>query len=170
MWWYSLQILFATDDWFAAAECLLEPSPAVWKEGFTEQGFDFNELPHSHFGQEHNSPRIIIVILVKSFSQQESTHVSGKWMDGWETRRKRIPGHDFCIIKLGLPGIVSYFSAKVVWWLLSRVGLSSITMVIGFWTAWQYGITNCFSAKAVERLSSKSITMQLWIIVNVSCH
>ena len=31
---------------------------------------------------------------------------SGKWMDGWETRRKRIPGHDFCIIKLGLPGTV----------------------------------------------------------------
>ena len=25
-------------------------------------------------------------------------------MDGWETRRKRIPGHDWCIIKLGLPG------------------------------------------------------------------
>ena len=24
----------------------------------------------------------------------------GKWMDGWETRRKRIPGHDWCIIKL----------------------------------------------------------------------
>ena len=27
-------------------------------------------------------------------------------MDGWETRRKRIPGHDWCIIKLGLPGTV----------------------------------------------------------------
>lgn len=25
----------------------------------------------------------------------------GKWMDGWETRRKRIPGHDWCLIKLG---------------------------------------------------------------------
>jgi allantoicase len=25
----------------------------------------------------------------------------GKWMDGWETRRKRIPGHDWCIIELG---------------------------------------------------------------------
>lgn len=24
----------------------------------------------------------------------------GKWMDGWETRRKRIPGHDWCIVKL----------------------------------------------------------------------
>jgi len=30
----------------------------------------------------------------------------GKWMDGWESRRKRVPGHDWCIIRLGLPGIV----------------------------------------------------------------
>lgn len=27
----------------------------------------------------------------------------GKWMDGWESRRKRVPGHDWCIVKLGLP-------------------------------------------------------------------
>ena len=30
----------------------------------------------------------------------------GKWMDGWETRRRRTPGFDWCIIRLGLPGIV----------------------------------------------------------------
>jgi allantoicase len=30
----------------------------------------------------------------------------GKWMDGWETRRRREPGHDWCIVRLGLPGIV----------------------------------------------------------------
>ncbi len=30
----------------------------------------------------------------------------GKWMDGWESRRKRDPGHDWCLIKLGLPGVV----------------------------------------------------------------
>ncbi|MFI5148257.1 MAG: allantoicase [Bacteroidia bacterium] len=28
----------------------------------------------------------------------------GKWMDGWESRRKRTPGHDWCIIKLGASG------------------------------------------------------------------
>ena len=28
----------------------------------------------------------------------------GKWMDGWETRRKRIAGNDHVIIKLGKPG------------------------------------------------------------------
>jgi len=74
------QVLFATDDWFAAAECLLQPGPPVWREGFTDQG---------------------------------------KWMDGWETRRKRIPGHDWCIIQLGLPGMVhgveldtSYFTGN----------------------------------------------------------
>src|SRR5438270_7088394 len=30
----------------------------------------------------------------------------GKWMDGWETRRRRTPGHDWAIIRLGAPGIV----------------------------------------------------------------
>ncbi|OFW66513.1 MAG: allantoicase [Actinobacteria bacterium RBG_16_68_21] len=30
----------------------------------------------------------------------------GKWMDGWETRRRREPGHDWAIIRLGIPGIV----------------------------------------------------------------
>ncbi len=30
----------------------------------------------------------------------------GKWMDGWETRRRRSPGHDWAIIRLGLPGLV----------------------------------------------------------------
>lgn len=28
----------------------------------------------------------------------------GKWMDGWETRRRREPGHDWCIVALGRPG------------------------------------------------------------------
>jgi allantoicase len=30
----------------------------------------------------------------------------GKWMDGWESRRKRGPGHDYCLVKLGVPGQV----------------------------------------------------------------
>ncbi|HEX3531222.1 MAG TPA: allantoicase [Thermoanaerobaculia bacterium] len=32
----------------------------------------------------------------------------GKWMDGWETRRRRDPaepGHDWAILRLGLPGV-----------------------------------------------------------------
>ncbi|MGH9423874.1 MAG: allantoicase, partial [Thermoanaerobaculia bacterium] len=30
----------------------------------------------------------------------------GKWMDGWETRRRREPGHDWAIVRLGTPGKV----------------------------------------------------------------
>ena len=30
----------------------------------------------------------------------------GKWMDGWEPRRRRSPGHDWCLIELGVPGTV----------------------------------------------------------------
>jgi allantoicase len=44
---------------------------------------------------------------------------SGKWMDGWETRRRREPGHDWCVIALGIPGALrsvtvdtSYFTGN----------------------------------------------------------
>ena len=40
-------------------------------------------------------------------------------MDGWETRRKRIPGHDWAIVQLAYPGIMhgivvntSYFTGN----------------------------------------------------------
>ena len=33
----------------------------------------------------------------------------GKWMDGWESRRKREPGHDYCVIRLGVPGVIHGF-------------------------------------------------------------
>jgi allantoicase len=50
----------------------------------------------------------------------EGKYVStGKWMDGWESRRRRTPGHDWCVIRLGLAGIVrgvvvdtSYFTGN----------------------------------------------------------
>jgi allantoicase len=33
----------------------------------------------------------------------------GKWMDGWESRRRRTEGHDFCVIRLGVPGVIRGF-------------------------------------------------------------
>jgi len=43
----------------------------------------------------------------------------GKWMDGWESRRRRDGGHDFCIIRLGVGGLIhgvdidtSYFTGN----------------------------------------------------------
>jgi allantoicase len=34
---------------------------------------------------------------------------NGKWMDGWESRRRRGPGHDWCIVALGVPGLLAGF-------------------------------------------------------------
>src|SRR4029078_4236541 len=30
----------------------------------------------------------------------------GKRREGWESRRRRTPGHDSCIVELGLPGVL----------------------------------------------------------------
>lgn len=60
------RVVSCNDEFFAAAENLLNPAPPVWDEDrFTERG---------------------------------------KWMDGWETRRRREPGHDWCVLALGVPG------------------------------------------------------------------
>ncbi|MBD1557154.1 allantoicase [Vibrio sp. S9_S30] len=32
---------------------------------------------------------------------------NGKWMDGWESRRKRQEGHDYCIVRLAMAGEIS---------------------------------------------------------------
>lgn len=34
----------------------------------------------------------------------------GKWMDGWESRRKRDSGHDWAVIRLGTEGIIKGFN------------------------------------------------------------
>ena len=31
----------------------------------------------------------------------------GKWMDGWESRRRRDSGHDHCIVQLAAPGVLT---------------------------------------------------------------
>ena len=60
------RVTFATDDFFAAKERLIQPAEPV----FIDDKYD-----------DH-----------------------GKWMDGWESRRRRTPGYDYCIVRLGVPG------------------------------------------------------------------
>lgn len=62
-------VVFASDDFFAPKERLLQPSEPVFIPGKYD---------------DH-----------------------GKWMDGWESRRRRNAGHDYCIIKLGRPGAIA---------------------------------------------------------------
>jgi allantoicase len=77
-------VLLASDEFFAEKENLLKAHAAEWRE-------------HEYTAR-------------------------GKWMDGWETRRRREPGggngsagvtalqggasHDWCIVRLGLPGAI----------------------------------------------------------------
>ncbi len=62
------EVVFATDDFFAAKERLIDPAPPV----FRPDRYDEN----------------------------------GKWMDGWESRRRRDGGYDHCIVHLGHAGMV----------------------------------------------------------------
>lgn len=62
------KVVTTSDDFFAAAERLIDPAEPVFKPGLYDE--------------------------------------NGKWMDGWESRRKRGQGHDFCIIALGCPGAI----------------------------------------------------------------
>ena len=39
----------------------------------------------------------------------------GKWMDGWETRRRRTPGHDWCIVRLGAPAVLRGAVIDTAW-------------------------------------------------------
>ena len=60
--------IYATDDFFAPKERMLDPAPAQF-------------IPDKYDD-------------------------AGKWMDGWESRRKRVEGHDYCIVRLAAPGVV----------------------------------------------------------------
>jgi allantoicase len=46
------------------------------------------------------------LVLAAEPVENDAYVLTGKWMDGWETRRRRAPGHDWCIVRLGLRGVV----------------------------------------------------------------
>jgi len=62
------RVTYATDDFFAAKERLIDAAPPQFIDGKYD---------------DH-----------------------GKWMDGWESRRRRTPGHDYCVLRLGVPGLI----------------------------------------------------------------
>ena len=50
----------------------------------------------------------------------------GKLMDGWESRRRRTPGHDWCIVKLGVPGHVRAVDIDTAWFLGNHPPFASL--------------------------------------------
>jgi len=77
---------------------------------------EFTELPDlasQRFGgevlsasDEFFAPKENLLKPSKPVFIEEKFTPRGKWMDGWETRRRRSPGYDWCVIRLGLPGII----------------------------------------------------------------
>ncbi|MFI7144788.1 allantoicase [Nonomuraea sp. NPDC050022] len=47
--------------------------------------------------------------------QAETFGSKGQVYDGWETRRRREPGHDWAIVRLGLPGVVRGVVIDTAW-------------------------------------------------------
>ncbi|MGC4041528.1 MAG: allantoicase [Flavobacterium sp.] len=53
----------------------------------------------------------------------------GKWMDGWESRRKRVPGHDWAVIKLATSGKITGFDIDTNFFLGNHPPHASIEAV-----------------------------------------
>ncbi len=53
----------------------------------------------------------------------------GKWMDGWESRRKRTPGHDWCVVQLATPGRIIGFDIDTNFFLGNHPPHASIEAV-----------------------------------------
>lgn len=74
---------------------------------------DFPDLAAARFGGEvvaanddFFAPKESLIKAGKPEWREGEYTDRGKWMDGWETRRRRTPGHDWAIVQLGIPGIV----------------------------------------------------------------
>lgn len=55
---------------------------------------------------EFFAPKLNLLKAEKPVFLAEKYTPRGKWMDGWETRRRRTPGYDWCVVQLGLRGVI----------------------------------------------------------------
>ena len=55
---------------------------------------------------EFFAPKENLIKLGRGVFIEDKFTSRGKWMDGWETRRRRAPGYDWCVLRLGLAGVV----------------------------------------------------------------
>jgi len=53
----------------------------------------------------------------------------GKWMDGWESRRKRVPGHDWAVVQLATAGKIAGFDIDTNFFLGNHPPHASIEAV-----------------------------------------
>lgn len=77
----------------------------------------------------------------------------GKWMDGWETRRRRTRGHDWCVVALGLRGVIKQVDIDTNHFLGNHPPFASLDAI---------RLTNGFPLEidTAEKLSWKQILAQ----------
>ena len=75
--------------------------------------FDFPDLAAERLGgavvaanDEFFAPKEALIKISAPEWREGVYTENGKWMDGWETRRRREPGHDWAVVQLGLAGVV----------------------------------------------------------------
>ena len=104
----------------------------------------------------------------------------GKWMDGWESRRRRVPGHDWCVVVLGMRGVVhgvnidtSHFTGNYP----SHASIEAVDMPAGLKPA-SYGLDGAPWTTILEKSALRgngdnlfAITdRRAWTHVRVSIH
>lgn len=80
----------------------------------------------------------------------------GKWMDGWESRRKRCPGHDWCIVKLGVVGELSGVDIDTAFFLGNHPPYASIEACLADENASPETLSQC---EWVEILGSSALKL-----------
>lgn len=82
-------------------------------DGAVSDFSEFIDLVGERFGgvavvanDEFFAPRECLVKAEPAVFLPDEYTERGKWMDGWESRRRREPGYDWCILRLGATGVV----------------------------------------------------------------
>ncbi|PPR47449.1 MAG: allantoicase [Alphaproteobacteria bacterium MarineAlpha5_Bin9] len=98
----------------------------------------------------------------------------GKWMDGWETRRRRDKGNDYLVIKLGKAGKIKYFDVDTSFFNGNQPQYAQIdgtysTNNLSKKTKWQK-ITNKIKIKPDSSNILKSITSKTFTHIRLNIY
>lgn len=77
----------------------------------------------------------------------------GKWMDGWESRRKRVDGHDWCVVRMGLPGLVKGLDIDTNFFLGNHPPFATVDAL---WSTQRLGPNDDFQKMSWKEILPKS--------------
>lgn len=91
----------------------MSSAPSVGAPGANRAGTDLTDLANERVGgrvlfatDEFFAPKERLLAAERAIFVPGKFTEFGKWMDGWESRRRRGPGYDSCIVQLGIAGAI----------------------------------------------------------------